>query len=137
MATADNKIEKGAAGYICEPESDYLCSQCTFYFSGECSYFVKSDKKVASYGSCNYFNFGEPASLEGPGSRTKEESGYAENPSKVGYACRRCEYFSPEYHLCEKVKGAIGPKCCCNLWERDSFRGTLSRSALTQIKNLR
>lgn len=124
--TGNGKAPKAAALYIHRNGTDYQCQDCALFIPGaeRCVAHGLNDV-IKSYGSCGLFIKGSPLKGVHPiGSVSKIESGYTE-VSKVGYSCKRCEYFLATPQDCKKVDkdsegddpGKILPDSCCNFWE--------------------
>jgi hypothetical protein len=130
------KIAKSTVLYVFQPDTVYFCSQCAFISpEGHCTDYVLEDDEVKPYGGCNDWQPLSKGRIKGNHGRTREETGYAEN--KVGFTCGRCEEFLPDIHECEKVKGAINPRACCNRWEKDPVTGDLDEAKLRSMKEFR
>lgn len=136
------KLSKSLVLYVYNPGSNYTCQQCCYMAGGKCSQYIKSDDNVSKTGSCNLWDFDENGTKKifGPKSRTKEATGYMD--SKVGFGCRRCEYFIADNKLCKKVDesespnvGLISPGACCSGFEADPIRAKLTDSQLNSMRN--
>jgi hypothetical protein len=148
------KLSKSEAGYVYRPETEYLCGQCTFAkpigtakpsatreYEAGCALFGPDQTISPQHGSCNNFLHGEPAKFDIPwlALATPVEFGYLENGP--GFTCSRCEHYSIDKGDCEKVDkdsegdtpGEINLRGCCNLWEKDAQRGSLSRPVLMKF----
>ena len=141
-SAAPEKASKSDASYVFWPETEYRCSdQCTQLHSPDiCCKFGELDKIDADAGSCDYYEHGGATSWNSPvtGLLTKSAAGYSENSAKVGFGCKRCEYFDPASLDCTRVDkdsqgftpGMIHPNACCNFESLDATRGSLTREEL-------
>lgn len=124
---------KEQAGYVGFMDTQFECLDCAmFRKTQQACWQVKGT--IREYGSCNYFYPGKPVELSGNPRLTQAEAGYAENPAKVGFSCKRCEEFSPEKQMCQKVAGSIDPDACCNRWEADPVRSKIPTMAFHILK---
>lgn len=139
-----DKLTKANVLYVFNPDKFYKCRDCCFFIpkANNCTYFRHSEWDVDPDASCNRWTTNENGYISGPGTETKENSGYAYN--KQGYSCGRCEYFGADAKRCKKVDekggpapGRIDPRGCCNIWEKDAIRGKLTEAALRSMKNMR
>jgi hypothetical protein len=138
------KIAKQTASYV------FMHGGRTEYECRDCSQFIPEKDRciqhgpqdvIRAHGSCDYFLYGKPqpgAVANGP--LTPKSSGYIENPAKVGFSCKRCEYFDLPAD-CRKVDknspgptpGLIHPNGCCNAWEADEERSRLATAKLGEL----
>ncbi len=119
------KALKSSVLYIRRTGTEYQCKQCVMFIPEEERCWIHGDATVIKpYGTCGLFVKGKPQpNLKPMGSLSKLESGYTEE-SYVGYSCKRCEYFNPQAHDCQKVDKdspgddlhEIHPDACCNSW---------------------
>src|SRR6266446_9424864 len=122
------KIPKSSAGYVHFENTNYTCGECykfePNYGSQDC---VEVQGLIKAIGGCNTFVKGPSSQLirvDIPRKLSQPEAGYVEN--KVGFSCKRCEYFSHDNWDCRKVDkdsegkdhGVIHPEACCNNWEK-------------------
>ena len=127
-----DKQSKQAAGYMHFDGTEYHCSDCYKWFTNEVCLEVQG--VIRANGGCNTFVQGNPDSSEGDCERklTQLEAGYVEN--KVGFSCKRCEYFGRQNWDCKIVdkdspgvdKGVIHPNACCNNWSKDRVFGVIA-----------
>lgn len=139
------KFPKESVLYMYRPETQYRCDECVFAKedSTKCAVFGAGES-IKPYGSCGYFLHMNPDSKKAKeipylGLATKIESGYDEN--KTGFSCKRCEYFLVGKNDCKKVRkdsegdtpGTIDPNACCNRFEADKKRGSMTDIQLTKL----
>lgn len=136
-----DKISKAAVLYIINADKHYYCKECCFFIPREnvCTYFKQQEWVVDPLGSCNRWTTNENGFVQGPGTQTKEDSGYVVN--RPGYSCGRCEYFGADQKRCQKVDekkgptpGIIHPRACCNAWSPDKIRGRMGEAELRSMK---
>ncbi len=121
----NQKWKKSQAGYVHLPKTQYACEDCRHFSAAGQSCEIVSGV-IHAWGTCNNFVLRDQK-------LTQQEAGYEENPAKVGFSCKRCEYFSPERCDCEVVDknspgdapGTISPDGCCDHQELDRVRGKL------------
>lgn len=126
------KTCKQRANYFHFPKTQYECLDCVFFLAAKdrCS-LHKRDAVIHSYGSCNFFAPGKSLGTAPLGIFSKQQSNYGENPFKVGFSCKRCEYYGG--HDCSKVdksttgddNGIIHPDACCDFWDADPERSRI------------
>lgn len=139
------KWPKQAAGYIYRPETQYRCDECVFAKakSTKCGIYGPLED-IKPEGSCNLWLHMDPGAeladkVPYLSLATKLETGYAEN--KNGFSCKRCEYFIPGKQDCKKVRkdsagdtlGIIDPNACCNRFEVDKERGSMTDKQLEKL----
>jgi hypothetical protein len=130
------KIGKSAAGYVHFDGTDYRCDEC-YKFEPDHAKQACAEVagKIMAFGGCNTFVQGDVSQAVGvtlPRKLTQIEAGYMEN--KVGFSCKRCEYFLHHDWDCKKVdkdsegadKGLIHPAACCNNWEKSPLFGAIA-----------
>lgn len=131
------KLSKPIVLYVLNPPTDYTCRDCTFFnpTQSRCTFYNPKDDKVEPWGSCNLwstnnrgFNY-----VRGPGTQTKEATGYMENES--GFGCKRCSEFVADTKRCKEVEGEISPLACCSNWEADPIRSKLSTAQFKEMAN--
>lgn len=141
-----SKSPKEAVLYILRPETQYTCDKCIYYKDGDpprCA-LLGPTEGIKAYGSCGLWVHGDAAKLNIPwiGLVTKLEVGYAENPQ--GFSCKRCEYFDAQARACQKVRrdspgdtpGEIHPNACCNRWEADNKKASMTTEQLMKTIKL-
>jgi hypothetical protein len=149
MATATKPfplISKADASYVFWPETEYRCQdECINLKSvTECAILGTLVQINAPAGSCDYYIHGGLTDWKMPvtGCITKESAGYAENPSKQGFGCKRCKWFDADSLDCYRgvdkesagpAPGIIHPNGCCNLNEPDAKRGKMTRAQLVTL----
>lgn len=119
--------------------TDYVCGDCAFLNQSQCELMPLGNDLVSPRaGGCNNFTYGGADGVNVV-PQSRDALGYLENHN--GFGCRRCEEFKPEGLACKKVDknsagagrlGAILPIGCCNFWQRDPRRGTLSNQDLVR-----
>jgi len=125
------KITKTAGCYLEIAGSSYTCQQCAFFRpKADCLLFPPNEKVNGPSGGCNYWVPQPTKAVVVPEIRTLNKStlGYSENLH--GFTCGRCLHFSPRRRMCERVSGSIAAGGCCNLWQRDQQRGSLTDAEL-------
>lgn len=138
-----NKIEKAIVLYVFDPPTRYSCSECAFITStGECSDYVKADRDVKAYGSCNNWRSLVEGRIAGNHDHTREATGYAEN--REGFSCKRCDEFIADTRRCQKVDeaggltpGIIHPNACCNRWEPSPTKRNLTDAEFRGLRQYR
>ncbi len=133
-----SKIHKSAVLYIHDAGTQYTCSDCVFYKQGRCALFGPA-VNIQPYGSCGFFVQGH-TKLVVPwiSGVSKTEAGYVEN--EPGFSCKRCEEFTLSGD-CKKVDknsegndpGEIHKNACCNRWEADKKRASMSTPELNKL----
>lgn len=141
------KIPKSVVGYVFNPETQYTCGVCPYSkdknYPGEaktCKQMAPTER-IKEYGSCILWVHMDPTKESTPempwlSVMLKEQIGYAEN--KMGFSCKRCEYFEVGKMSCQKVDkysigltpGIIHPNACCNHWEPDKERAKKDTASL-------
>src|SRR6185295_7691300 len=123
-----NKVTKTGAGYVLIAQTDYRCRDCWKFLpdhaltepSGRCAE-LGPDDVVKPNGYCTLWSYGNPqaagTSLKPSRAWEPHEVGYGEDLN--GTKCGRCEYFLASdarglTGACEKVRGGINAKACCN-----------------------
>jgi hypothetical protein len=129
---AHGTTPKQAALYVLFPGTQYECRDCNMFNAKrrQCSIHGPKDL-IQAHGSCGYMLKGKPHPMPPMGAVTKRQSGYAENPHKVGFSCKRCKHFISNKNDCHVVDanstgdtpGKILPDACCNGWTLDPVRG--------------
>lgn len=140
------KITKAEAGYQFHPDTEYRCRECVMSKELKdghgCAWFGPSEKISPDKGSCNYFAHAHPdyhPEIPWLGLFTKEQLGYLENSQ--GFSCKRCHELLFPKHECKKVDrkspgdtpGEINPNGCCDFWEADKKRATMSTPELVKL----
>lgn len=145
--TPEDKVKdpKESVSYLYRPETQYRCDECVFakIKSTKCALYGPLED-IKPQGSCNYWLHMDPGSeladkVPYLSLVTKVESGYTEN--KTGFSCKRCEYFLPGQQDCKKVRkdspgdtlGIISPDACCNRFEVDKDRGSMTDKQLQKV----
>lgn len=133
------KFSKQSVLYVFRPETQYQCKDCPMAKMGStlCALYGPGET-INTFGTCGLWTHKDPDSVDVPmlGVVTKIESGYLEN--KVGFSCKRCEHF--EIGTCSRIDensegdtpGIIHPNACCNKWEADKIRGSMTTEQLTR-----
>lgn len=139
------KWPKEAALYVYRPETQYRCDECVFskVKATKCAIYGPLED-IKPEGSCGVWMHMDPGSeladkVPYLGLLTKLETGYTEN--KTGFSCKRCEYFNPSKLDCKKVRkespgdtlGIIDPNACCNRFEVDKVRGSMTDKQLQKL----
>lgn len=132
-----DKLSKSLVLYVLNPPTEYGCQDCSFYSPTQsfCTFYKPADNKVEKLASCNLwttnhrgFNY-----VKGPGTQTKEATGYMESTN--GFGCRRCHEFVADTKRCKKVEGEISPLACCSGWEADPIRSKISAAQFKEMAN--
>ena len=139
-------ISKADASYVLWPETEYRCKdECINLKSAtECAILGSLVKIDAAAGSCDYYIHGGMTDWKMPvtGCITKDSAGYAQNPSRQGFGCKRCKWFDADSLDCYRgvdkesagpAPGMIHPNGCCNLNDPDEVRGKMTREELTEF----
>lgn len=131
-------------------QTGYQCKDCPMFVSDAFRCVIHGpDDDIEPHGTCGYWVRGQPVtSTSSLGNVTKLQSGYIEND--VGFACKRCLAFVPEYTeagelsdmgSCKVVDsdamgddpGSIHPNACCAAWTAHEMRAAMEDSEFPPV----